>query len=148
MNLIISFGKKLTADNYVREVLISSRGDRSTCSKKELEELLKNGGIKPMWNDTKSTLYDKIISNKVYTSQELAKIFHVGIPGRIYAQQFKISLHVVRQLEKENIIHVVGEGEVFDCGKRYKEHLYDVYEFESMNAEKISKFNEKHKFTT
>ena len=147
MNSIVSFGKKLTADQYVRESLIASRGGRSICSKKDLEKILKDGGGIIAWNDTKTTLYDKIIEKKICSGQELAKRFHIGVPVRIYVQQFKITPRVVRELEKAGKIHAVGIIDGFSCGKRYKEPLYDVYEFEAMSSDVIHMFNEEHKFT-
>jgi hypothetical protein len=145
MNQIISFGEKMTADEFVRESLTACRGNRSSCNKRELEEICEKAGVKPVWNDTKISLYDKIIENHIYTGRELAKMFHVGVSGRIYVNHFKISPQTVQKLEKANIIHSVGEGDSFACGKRYKERLYDAYEFEEMDPVTIKEFYMSHR---
>lgn len=140
MNQIIFFGDKLSADEFVRITITSSRGKRSSCTKKDLETICEQAGIKPAWNDTKETLYDKIIKNHVYDGREMAQRFQAGVTMRMYVNQFKISPQIVRKLEKEGIIHAIGQGDSYECGKKFKETLYDPYEFESMNPDTIREF--------
>ena len=104
MNQIIFFGDKLSADEFVRITITSSRGKRSCCTKKDLETICEQAGIKPAWNDTKETLYDKIIKNHVYDGREMAQRFQAGVTMRMYVNQFKVSPQIVRKLEKEGII--------------------------------------------
>lgn len=143
MNQIEAFGGKYTANQYIKEMVTASRGGRSSCSKKELEELCISANIKPAWNDTKTKLYDKLINEGNYTGKLLAEKFHIGVTGRAYVRAFCLSPKAVMQMAEKGFLHIVGYNTFMSCGKKVREPFFDVYEFESMTNEKIELYKKK-----
>lgn len=137
MNYIKAYGESLTAEQYIRLEVTSSRGAYSKCSKAELIDACTKHGIIVSPEDTKTALYDKLITNKVYTPKDFCKMYNIGIKGNAYMSEFNLRPEDVIGLAKIGCIHTVGTTRSLTAGKTNKELLFDVYEFVNMEEQTV-----------
>lgn len=137
MNYIKAYGEQLTAEQYIRKEIISSRGIYSPCSKSDLKDICKACEILIEFEDTKTILYDKIIASGRYTARDLSHIFKIGVRSRTYINEFHITVEDIFYLIKIKFLHPVGSARPLVAGSTKKELLFDAFEYEQMQESAI-----------
>ncbi len=135
--VILTDGRQLTADEYVRREICANKGTQNHAMKKELIELCEDQGIAVDDKETKDVLYDKLISGGI-SPKDLAVRYGVGVSSQVYQRVFGIDHKRVKQLEKQGMITVAGRYRFRAFGKTLYAPLYDVYEYCSIDAAVIT----------
>lgn len=136
MRKIISFGKEMTIEEYVKKEICKNAGTQSIAFKDQLISLCNSLEIPYEEKMRKEELFDLIVKSG-YGCNQLADKFGVGVSSQIYQKTFNISHKTVKCFEKHGVLKKVGEYRFRAYGKYMYAPLYDIYQFASMSEEEM-----------
>lgn len=131
-----------TPYEYIKKAALSNRGADSIVKKAELLRLCKMLDINNIdENSSKEALIDSLTQS--LGVKGFAEAFYhngLGVSSFEYQHKFNISGDEVKRLERLGFIHCVGLKEFRKYGKHLKAPVYDVFEFYSLEPEKVKWF--------
>lgn len=132
---LISFGKNVTLEKYIRDQVSVNNGASTRIKASVLQEVLDECGAEYNKTAMKDELLDGIY--EFYQSWEkIAEVLEIGVQVNHYTEAFPfLTKSDIKRFEKFNQIKVIGKERFSAYGKYMYATLYDLKQFVSLTED-------------